>query len=143
MGGIGGIMGAYLRIASLLRSNPSLKEERMIFRRYMHPKQGFGPAMEDEHIVFGARRPGFPLFHVSHARVVEWVDFMRSQGIQRVVCLLPQKQLSLYADNLLDQYGLYFGRDHTCSVPIDDFKLVDAYALVNLLLPFLFRADRE
>ena len=115
----------------------------MIFRRLTHPKRGFGPAMEQERIVFGARRPGFLSSHVPPAAVHEWIHFMHGQGIQRVVCLLPEKQLSFYADSLLDQYCLHFGRKNVCWVPIDDFTLVDTFTLVNVLLPFLFRADRE
>ena len=68
---------------------------------------------------------------------------MQHQGIQQVVCLLPEKQLAYYSDNLLEQYRIHFGDSNLCWVPIDDFTLVDEYSLVNILLPFLFSADRE
>jgi hypothetical protein len=43
----------------------------------------FSAASENELIVFGAARPGY-----SDEQVNEWVEFMQSQEIKRVCCLL-------------------------------------------------------
>ncbi len=110
---------------------------------FTHPSDGFSPAMETERIVFGARRPGYPFSRVPLALVTEWLQFMHSQGIQQVVCLLPDEQLKYYPDNLLEQYRSYFGEENVCWVPIDDFTLIDEYLLINVLLPFLLHADRQ
>jgi protein-tyrosine phosphatase len=113
------------------------------FQLLTHPSQGFGPAMDNELIVFGARRPGFPFSPVPLTIVTGWIHFMQNQGIQQVVCLLPEKQLKDYPDHLLEHYHLHFGNSNVCWVPIDDFKLVVEDSLTNVLLPFLFRADRD
>lgn len=68
---------------------------------------------------------------------------MQQQGVQQVVCLLPEKQLTYYADNLLEQYHRHFGQEHVCWAPIDDFKLVDPYVLTNRIVPFLLRAEQD
>jgi protein-tyrosine phosphatase len=108
-----------------------------------HPRHGFGPAIEGETSVFGARRPGFPFSRVSKPVVTAWITFMQQQRIQQVVCLLPKKQLAYYNNNLLEQYHRYFGQEHVCWTPIDDFKLVDPYLLMNRIAPFLLRADHD
>jgi protein-tyrosine phosphatase len=112
-------------------------------RLLAHPSFGFGPAQAAERVVFGARRPGFPFSNVGPALVREWMQFMRDHGIQQVVCLLPEQQLAYYAEDLLGAYQAYFGERHVCWVPIDDFTLVDGHRLANVLLPFLWQADRE
>jgi hypothetical protein len=66
----------------------------------------FAPAAVDEPIVFGAAKPRY-------TQVAEWIQFMQSQGIQRVCCLLPESQLSHYAD-LLGTYRDEFGTDRLC-----------------------------
>ena len=55
----------------------------------MDTEFNFGPAAEDELIVFGARRPeGLP------SDVTRWINVMSKQGIQRVVCLLSGASLA-------------------------------------------------
>jgi protein-tyrosine phosphatase len=106
-----------------------------------HPRGGFGPATHGEQIVFGARRPGFPLSPVPSSLVEPWVAFMRQQAIRRVVCLLPISQLAGYRGDLLAIYRASF--EEVCWAPIDDFHLADPYLLTNYIMPFLLRADRE
>ena len=83
----------------------------------------FGPAYRDEGIVFGASRPGYGGENVSPAEVQEWIRFMRDQGIERVVCLLPPSQLSCYREDLLKSYCETFGSDNVRHAPIKDFHL--------------------
>jgi protein-tyrosine phosphatase len=96
----------------------------------------FSTAATDESIVFGAARPGY-----SHQQVKAWIEFMQSQGIRRVCCLLSKSQLNRYSD-LLDVYREYFGADSICWAPIADFEIVDREILFNQILPFLSLADR-
>jgi hypothetical protein len=104
-------------------------------RRLSNPARGFAPATVDEPTVFGARRPGFPFPVVSSTTVDTWIQFMQSQQIARVVCLLPQRQLAGYS-HVLKAYTQRFGTSNVCWSPIQDFKLADATALIQVILPF-------
>ncbi len=68
----------------------------------------FSAASERELIGFGSAKPGY-----SNQKVCEWIEFMKSRGIQRVCCLLPTGQLALYS-NLLETYQQAFGNHHIC-----------------------------
>jgi protein-tyrosine phosphatase len=111
-------------------------------RQLTNPARGFGPATVGEQTVFGARRPGFPFPVVSPTMVDMWLQFMRSQQIARVVCLLPQRQFAGYT-HLLEAYKQSFGISNVCWSPIHDFKLADATALTQVILPFLADADQH
>ena len=87
--------------------------------------------------MFGAARPGY-----SHPQVKAWIEFMQSQGIKKVCCLLSEPQLNRYSD-LLGVYRQYFGSDAICWAPIADFQIVDREVLINHILPFLSLADRQ
>src|SRR5215469_3069165 len=86
-------------------------------------------------LVFGARRPGFPLLRVSSSFVHAWIAFMQAQGITRVLCLLPSRQLDGYAD-LLGTYRHKFGEHNVLWVPINDFQLAEEVQLIDQILPF-------
>jgi hypothetical protein len=68
----------------------------------------FSAASENESIVFGSARPGY-----SNEKVNEWIEFMQSQEIKQVCCLLPESQLARYS-NLLEVYRQTF-RSETLS----------------------------
>jgi protein-tyrosine phosphatase len=106
-----------------------------------NPAKKFGAATETETVVFGARRPGFPFHKVPDRAVENWIAFMKGQNIQRVLCLLPEKQL-IYYNNLLEIYRTAFGETKVCWTPIKDFHLADEQTLINQILPFLAEADR-
>lgn len=110
--------------------------------RLGNPARGFGAAAEGEPTVFGARRPGFPLPAVSPAAVDAWIQLMRSRQIGRVVCLLPETQLRGY-QGLLETYRQRFGESNVCWSPVQDFKLADAGALTQVILPFLAETERR
>lgn len=97
----------------------------------------FSAASDQETIVFGSAKPGH-----SDQKVCEWIEFMKSQGIQQVCCLLPVGQLSPYS-NLLKTYQQAFGDYHVCWSPIRDFELADLRTLTQKLLPFLSEADQN
>ena len=106
-------------------------------------KYNFGSAYEKEHIVFGASRPGFPDRVVPEISVQEWIDFMKSQGIKRICCLLPNVQLSYYEIDLLKTYDINFGESKVCWAPVEDYHLCDAKMLKERIIPFLIGADEE
>lgn len=93
----------------------------------------FAAAWENEPTVFGASRPRYKEVH-------DWVSFMKRQGIKRVCCLLPDKQLARYS-NLIGTYQQEFGINHVCWAPIEDFHLCDNETLIKKILPFLAEAD--
>lgn len=96
----------------------------------------FAPASENKPIVFGSARPG-----CSNKQVNEWIEFMQTQSIQRVCCLLPESQLRHYSD-LLDVYRQTFGMNQVCWSPIKDFHFATHQNLIHQILPFLAFADR-
>jgi protein-tyrosine phosphatase len=115
----------------------------MKLSRWMsHPARGFSAASEQEPYVFGARRPGFPFLRVSSQLVHSWIAFMQAQGITRVLCLLPTRQLSAY-DDLLETYRQAFGEHNVLWVPIDDFHLAEEGQLIEQILPFFAEADQQ
>lgn len=97
----------------------------------------FAAASGNELIVFGSARPGY-----SNEQVTEWIEFMQNQNIKRVCCLLPESQLSRYA-NLLDIYRQTFGLDRICWTPIKDFHFATPEILIHQILPFLATANQE
>jgi protein-tyrosine phosphatase len=97
----------------------------------------FSAASENELIVFGSARPGY-----SNEKVNEWIEFMQSQEIKRVCCLLPESQLARYS-NLLDVYRQTFGIDQVCWAPIEDFYFADPDLLIHQILPFLATANQK
>jgi len=105
-------------------------------------KFNFGPAFENERIVFGASRPGYPSKQVGINRVLEWISFMKDEDIKRICCLLTQTQFSYYeGQNLLSIYQGEFRQDHVASVEIEDYHLCDTYYLTERILPFLNKSD--
>ena len=91
----------------------------------------FAAASPSETIVFGSARPGY-----SSNQVNEWIEFMQTQDIKGVCCLLSQTQLDGYLD-LLGIYRQKFGLDRVCWSPIEDFQLADRQTLIQQILPFL------
>ncbi len=97
----------------------------------------FAAASPKETIVFGSARPGY-----SSNQVNEWIEFMQSQDIKHVCCLLSQTQLDRYS-HLLGIYRQTFGSDRVCWSPIEDFQLADRQTLIQQILPFLAIADHQ
>jgi len=105
---------------------------------------GFNPASKDEPIVFGARRPGHNSRSVSLESVLRWIEFMKSRGIKRVVCLLPKSQLDYYEGipgGLLKLYNNEFGEENVLSAPVEDFHLPEPNKLKQIL-DFLKNSDK-
>jgi protein-tyrosine phosphatase len=97
----------------------------------------FAAASENELIVFGSARPGY-----SNKQVNKWIEFMQSQDIKQVCCLLLGSQLMHYS-NLLDVYCQTFGVDKVCWAPIEDFHFVAPDLLIHQILPFLGTANQD
>lgn len=101
----------------------------------------FSPASQSEHIVFGAQRPGYPSKSVGMNDVRNWISFIKKKGIKRICCLLPQKQLNYYEQDLIDVYHREFGNANVCWIPIDDYHLCDKTTLEEKILTFLKESD--
>ena len=113
-----------------------------ITSRLSNPAHGFGAACAGEPTVFGARRPGFPFRRVSPLAIARWMDFMQAQGIERVVCLLPPRQLRP-CGQLLETYAGRFGPANVAWAPVEDFTLIELPTLTGTVLPFLAEAERH
>ena len=96
----------------------------------------FGPARTGERTAYGARTPD-----ASPAGILEWADFMRSQGVTRVCCLLDAGQLAGFPVNLEAEYKRLFGATCVLMEPIADHHLCSRQALRRNILPFLRTAD--
>lgn len=107
----------------------------------------FGPASPNEKIVYGANRPGKrgnDPEHVDFSEVIEWIDFMKKQKIQRICCLLHKNQLKFYDDfDLLKLYRTEFLLDNICWADIEDGYLCNKDKLLKEILPFLKESDRK
>ena len=99
-------------------------------------------AAPGEQIIHGACRPAHPRQTPPDSSVQEWTSFRKSQGIERVCCLLDQEHLVGYGD-LLDEYRSAFGPDHVCHAPISDFESVSTEAFHGTIRPFLKQADAQ
>ncbi|WP_421654434.1 protein-tyrosine phosphatase family protein [Leptothermofonsia sp. ETS-13] len=97
----------------------------------------FAAASEHESIVFGACRPGY-----SNVQIRTWIQFMKTQEMQRICCLLAEDQLARYP-NLLDFYQREFGGENVCWAAIADFEICDPATLQNKILPFLTASDQR
>lgn len=96
----------------------------------------FGPAWSGEQTVYGARTPDR-----SVNSIIEWANFMRSQGVPRVCCLLDHGQLADFQVDLEAEYKKLFGADRVLMEPVADHHLCSRQALRDNILPFLRTAD--
>lgn len=101
----------------------------------------FNPAARAEKLVYGSERPGYPEGSVGHDLVVDWIQFMKDKGINRVCCLLEEAQLDMFDEDLLEIYRQKFGHDNLCWAPVKDFHLSDVSNLTEVILPFLMATD--
>lgn len=104
---------------------------------WLKPMYNFAPASKTETTVFGAAKPGY-----SNEKVTNWIQFMKEQGMNRVCCLLPEKQLAPYND-LLGTYQEDFGTNNILWAPIEDFHLVNQEMLTQKILPFLLEVEQQ
>ncbi|MFW6376719.1 MAG: protein-tyrosine phosphatase family protein [archaeon] len=101
----------------------------------------FAPAAPDEEIVHGAVAPGFATRRPDDDDpVAPWIEAMQARGIERVCCLLTDRQRQRY-DGLLDRYRTAFGDDSVCHAPIEDHTLADPETVTDRILPFFAEGD--
>ena len=98
----------------------------------------FAPADTQELIVFGAARPRY-----TPESVEQWIEFMRSQNIQRICCLLEPDCLSRYPIDLLKIYKEKFGRENVLWQPIADFQLPQSSNLIEQIIPWLICSEQN
>lgn len=104
--------------------------------------RNFAPAAPSEETVYGACRPCHPGYVPVDDTVESWIQFIDTQGIDRVCCLLDDQQLALYND-LLARYRKEFAVDNVCHTPIADFSTVSPAMFDKQILPFLDDAEAE
>ena len=97
----------------------------------------FGPASVEETIVYGAERPGFGRELTEADDVADWLNFMQTQGIRRVCCLLTSEQIAHYPVDLLRTYATFFGENNVCWAPVEDYHLAESEILRTRIKPFL------
>lgn len=98
----------------------------------------FAPASPRDAFVHGAERPGYRDIDPT-TDIAPWIAYMRSQGIERVICLLDDDQLAYYEpESLLARYDAAFPRA-TLSVKIEDYA-VPSEAQIEAILSALREA---
>ena len=98
----------------------------------------FAPADIQERIVFGAAKPRY-----TPQSVEQWIEFMQSQKIGRICCLLESKSLSHYPIDLLETYKQKFGRENVLWQPIADFQLPQSSSLIEQIIPWLICSEEN
>lgn len=84
----------------------------------------FAPASSLDNVVYGSCRPGIGRVQtIPPESVDDWIEFMLSQGISRVVVLLHAHQLEYYQEDLLAAYRKRFSA--VTWAPIPDFETPD------------------
>jgi hypothetical protein len=73
----------------------------------------FGPASTRDTILFTAERPGNPKEKndpVPDSKVIEWMDYVKARGVNRVVALLDENEMKIYSNlpSLYQNGGLQF-----------------------------------
>lgn len=96
----------------------------------------FGPAEPRENYIYGSCAPGWHSACDHETAIDAWIQFVQSQGIERVCCLLAGQQLDTHDANI-GRYREAFGHDQVCHAPIPDSRLVDRETLEETVLPFL------
>lgn len=96
----------------------------------------FAPAAPGEEYVYGACTPGWHSAADHETALSDWIEFMQSEGIERVCCLLPGRQLADSGANI-DRYRRAFGNENVLHAPVPDHHLVPEALLREEILPFL------
>lgn len=99
----------------------------------------FAPAAPDEETVYGAASPGWGGTGGSDP-IGAWIRSMQDAGIERVLVLLTDDQLSRF-DGLMDRYRDAFGHDRVRHAPIPDHHLAAPETLAADVLPFFRDAE--
>ena len=99
----------------------------------------FGPAEPSAEYVYGACSPGWHSAGDHGDALDSWLSFVQEQGIERVCCLVPGRQLSQEGANL-DRYRDAFGDENVLHAPVPDGRLVDYATLAEEILPFVAAA---
>ena len=100
--------------------------------------RNFGPAWTGDHLVFGSNRAGRDSSDpIPRQMVLDWLEFMRGNGVSRVVCLLGPKHLDKYESDLLADYEEFFGEANVLHEEIPDFDICSLEKLNGSILPFL------
>lgn len=96
---------------------------------------GYGAPHREEAFVFGSQRPGFPDKFVQKQAVMDWIDYMKKQGIGSVICLLSNEELGNYptlAGGLLGVYRENFGEHNVLWLPTPDKRLLTGDAVKQI-----------
>jgi len=102
--------------------------------------QRFGPAAPGESIVHGSAAPGG--VGGGPGDLDPWIDAVAARGIERVVCLLSDRQCRRYHAPL-DAYRRAFGIDRVSHVPMTDHALASSAELEAVLAAFRDAAAAE
>lgn len=110
----------------------------------------FSKASPQDDIVYGANAPDAGAHGKTSTRTGvgdAWYDFMKSQGIQRVVMLISPEELVDYSKrvgfNILKRNIEEFGAENVLWEPVTDFNYLDIGRFKADILPFLEESVKE
>jgi protein-tyrosine phosphatase len=102
----------------------------------------FAPAAPGEEYIYGACTPGWHSAADHDTALGDWIEFMQAEGIERVCCLLPGRQLAESGANI-DRYERAFGEENVLHAPVPDHHLIPEPLLREEILPFLVEGRNE
>jgi protein-tyrosine phosphatase len=102
----------------------------------------FRAACNCEDTVFGAHRPGYHDFKVDYDQINKWIEYVKKNSVERVVCLLSDSELNTYYSvPLLKCYRESFGERNVLWVPVEEMNLCSREDLERIMM-FLWDSDR-
>lgn len=96
----------------------------------------FSPAAPEEEYVYGSCSPGWHSAADHETCLDQWIEFMESQEIERVCCLMAGRHLDADGANLA-KYERAFGAGNVLHTPVPDQRLVPVDRLCEEILPFI------
>lgn len=125
-----------------------------LFKNATYPQYNLAPAGSGESIVFGVaspnKLPSMESIKLTPDQLIEntkeWLQFLQSSGIKRVVNLLEESVLLKFKEKTnIDLLGVEkstFGIDNVLWTPVENFTFISGNIFFDKIFPFLQESER-